>query len=207
VSTHRRCVLVLLLPPRWTPPGIDPYGWRSALAEDVVDMLATLAEVEPAIATTAADRALAAEIAWPGMPIYEVPRASPADALAAAGADGYTEAAVLPADVPDLPGLLIGKLLRPLTTRGVAAAPAYDGGLLGIAARLPAPGWLADLDLDAHDLAALRAAAPGAGAVASAPGWHRQRGPLDLTRLDPGLEGWAATRALLTDGRRATPPS
>jgi hypothetical protein len=201
----RRCVLALLLPARWAPPGIDLDEWRAALAEDVVDLLATLAEVEPAIATTATDRAMAAALAWPTMPIFEVPRAGAAEALAAAAAAGYTEAAVLPADAPDLPGLVIGKLLRPLTTRSVAAAPAHGGGLLALAARLPAPDWLGAVDLDSHDPAAVRAAAPVAGTVASTPGWHRLRGPGDLSRLDAGLEGWAATRALLSNGPLGSP--
>jgi hypothetical protein len=34
--------------------------------------------------------------------------------------------------------------------------------------------------------------------IATAPGWHRLRTPADLTRLDPGLEGWDNTRALLS---------
>jgi hypothetical protein len=29
------------------------------------------------------------------------------------------------------------------------------------------------------------------------PGWHRLRTPDDLRLLDPGLEGWENTRALL----------
>jgi len=32
------------------------------------------------------------------------------------------------------------------------------------------------------------------------PGWRRQRGPADLAALDPGLEGWEATRRLLLGG-------
>ena len=30
------------------------------------------------------------------------------------------------------------------------------------------------------------------------PGWHRIRAAEDISRLDPGLEGWEATRALLS---------
>jgi hypothetical protein len=44
----------------------------------------------------------------------------------------------------------------------------------------------------------LRRLAPTAVDVAGTPGWHRLRGPDDLARLDPGLEGWDATRNLLT---------
>ncbi|MBX6358375.1 MAG: hypothetical protein IRZ05_21300 [Micromonosporaceae bacterium] len=196
-----RAVIALLVPVPWHPPGIDPVAWRTALAEDVVDLLATLAEVEPAIAVTAADRALASAVAWPTMPVYEVPAPTPRAAFAAAAADGFDQAAVLAADAPDLPGLLVAKLLRPLTTRPLAVAPATSAGapagLLGIAARLPAPDWLPDLDLDQGSPVALRKAAPSPTGVVAAPGWRRIRGPADLDTLDPAVEGWDATRTLL----------
>ena len=46
----RRVVVVPLKAPTWTPPGLDAQSWRRALADDAVDLLATLAEVEPALA-------------------------------------------------------------------------------------------------------------------------------------------------------------
>ncbi len=195
----RRAVIALLVPVPWHPPGVDPAAWRAALAEDVVDLLATLAEVEPAIATTAADRPLADAVAWPGMPVYEVPAPTVNAALAAAGRDGYDQAAVIAADAADVPGLTIGKLLRPLTSRAVAVAAAGpDGaGLLGVAARLPPPAWLPEHDLDDGSPTLLRRAAPAAGQVAVAPAWRRLRGPDDLATLDPAVEGWDTTRALL----------
>jgi hypothetical protein len=194
----RRIVVVLLTELSWTPPGVQPDRWRAALAEDVVDLVASLAAADAGIATTAADRALAEAVAWPGMPVYEVgPPRSATVALGAAAADGYDEAAILAADLPDLPGLLVGKLLQPLSTRQVAVAPAVGGGLCGIAARLPVPAWLPDLDLNAGQPDDLRAAAPRRAVVAETPGWHRLRGPDDLRRLDPGLEGWPTTRLLL----------
>lgn len=205
-----RCAVVLLSPPGWAPPGVPVEGWRRALAEDVVDLLAGLELVDVAIAATAADMPLAEAIRWPAMSVYEVARARPLDALTAAGAAGYEQAAVLPADVPDLPALLVGKLFRPLTTRWVAAAPVLPArtGLVGLASRLPVPEWLAaaDPDLDRTDQAGLRAAgrtvagsAPH-GDVAASPGWHRLRGPDDLARLDEHLEGWDNTRTLLSVG-------
>ena len=192
--------MVLLAPVGWAPPGIDHKVWRAALAEDVVDLLAPLAEATAAIAVTAADRPLAAAVGWPSMPVYEVSQPTPRAALAAAAADGWEQAAVIYADVPDLPALLIGKLLRPLSSRTVAVAPATGGGLFGLAARLPVPGWLPDLDGEHDDATQARKAAPTPSEVTSTPGWHRQRGPDDLRRLDPALEGWEATRALLTAG-------
>ena len=194
----RRVVIALLVPVPWHPPGIDPLTWRSALAEDVVDLLATLAEVEPAIAAGAADRSLADAIGWPGMPVYDLAVPTVNAALAAAAADGYDQAVVLAADAADVPALTIGKLLRPLTTRPVAVAPAGpDGGLLGVATRLPAPDWLPEHDLDNGSAALLREGAPVPGDVAATPEWRRLRGPADLATLNPAVEGWDVTRALL----------
>ncbi|WP_326562677.1 hypothetical protein [Micromonospora sp. NBC_01796] len=195
----RRLLVTLLGPVRWSPPGTDPNRWQTALAEDVVDLIATLSEVEPAIAATAEQRALADAVVWPGMPIYDLPARTVGAALAAAAADGYDQAAVIVADAPDLPGLILGKLLRPLTSRSVAVAPAAPGpGLFGVAARLPAPDWLSEIDLDTADADALRAAAPDPAQVAVTPGWRRLRSPAELATLDPAVEGWDTTRALLS---------
>ncbi|MEJ3743897.1 hypothetical protein WEI85_11460 [Actinomycetes bacterium KLBMP 9797] len=197
----RRVVIAVVGPVAWHPPGVDPEEWRAALAEDVVDLLATLNEVEPAIAAVAEDRALAESVAWPSMPVYEVPDRSAAAIFAVAAKDGFEQAALVVADAPDVPGLLIGKLLRPLTTRPLAAAPADPGpGLLGVAARLPAPDWLPAFDLDGGAVADLRAAAPRAANVGVSPGWRRLRGPADLATLDVAVEGWETTRALLSAG-------
>ena len=194
----KRVVVALLVPVVWHPPGVDPVAWRAALAEDVVDLLARLAQAEPAIAATPADRSLAGEIAWPGMRIYQVPTATVLPVLRAATADGFDQAAVIAADAADVPGMILGKLLRPLEKKAVAAAPGGpDGGLLGVASHLPAPDWLADHDLDTATPMTLRRSAPEPSAVESTPDWRRLRGPADLATLDPALEGWENTRALL----------
>jgi hypothetical protein len=196
----RRVVVALLTPVTWAPPGTTVEHWRRALAEDVVDLIASLAAADAAIATGPLNTdpgaaALAADIAWPGMPVY--PAGTTLRVLERAAADGYDQAAVLTGDAPDLPGLLVGKLLQPLGTRLAAVAPASNGGLIGVASRLPVPEWFPDLDLDGARAADLRAAAPRRALVAETPGWHRLRGPADLARLDPGLDGWDTTRALL----------
>lgn len=211
----RRLVVALLAPVTWTPSEIAPTDWRTALAEDVVDLLATLNEVETAVAVTAADQWLADAVVWPGTTVYQIPRPTIGAVLASCGrtdqpspsasvnqaeaGHGYDQVAVVAGDAPDLPGLTIGKLLRPLTTRPVAVAPVTGGdtGLLGAAARLPLPEWLPALDLDRAAPAAVRAAAPRPGELAVTAGWHRLRGPADLARLDPALAGWDATRTLL----------
>ena len=193
----RRLVVVLLGTPGWAPPGIDPEKWRTAMAEDVVDLLAMLAQAEAAIAGLPEDRAVVKEIAWPGMRRYEVPTRTVLPVLRAAGADGFDQAAVIAADAPDVPGMILGKLLRPLETKPVAVAPTGGEGAFGVAARLPVPEWLVDLDLDGASAATLRRTAPHPGDVQSTPQWHRLRGPADLAALDPALEGWDNTRHLL----------
>ncbi|MBM2622445.1 hypothetical protein JIG36_43790 [Actinoplanes sp. LDG1-06] len=194
----RRLVAALLVPVMWSPPGVDLDAWRAALAEDVVDLLARLAQAEAAIAATADDRKLAEEIAWPGMRIYEVPTATYGPVLAAATADGFDQAAVIAADAPDLPGMILGKLLRPLESKAVAVAAGGPGnGLLGLATSLPAPAWLADHDLDSATAQVVRRNAPNPGDVSSTPEWRRLRGAAELASLDPALEGWENTRALL----------
>ncbi|MFF5293833.1 hypothetical protein [Paractinoplanes globisporus] len=194
----RRVVAALLVPVPWSPPGVDLRAWRTALAEDVVDLLARLAQAEAAIATTPADRELADEIAWPGMRVYEIPTPTYLPVLTAAAADGFDQAAVIAADAPDLPGMILGKLLRPLENKAVAVASGGPGnGLLGLATSLPAPAWLEDHELDTASAALLRKTAPQPGDVSSTPEWRRLRGPAELASLDPALEGWDNTRALL----------
>lgn len=194
----RRVVVALLVAVRWSPPGVQRAAWRAALAEDVVDLLARLAQAEAAIAATAEDRELAAEIAWPGMRIYEVPTATYLPVLAAAAADGFEQAAVIAADAADVPGMILGKLLQPLDSRPVAVAAGGPGnGLLGVAAGLPVPSWLVDHDLDGASAPLLRRTAPSPGDVTSTAEWRRLRGPAELASLDPALEGWDNTRALL----------
>jgi hypothetical protein len=193
----RRIVILPLTAPSWCPPGTDPGAWRRALAEDAVDLLATLAELTPAVAVVPADRRVADAIVWPGTTVYEVSALTSDLIFAAAARDGYDQAAMLAADAPDLPGMLVGKLLRPLSSRPASVAPALTGGLLGLAVRLPAPAWLPRLDLSAA-VDEVRRAAPEPGLVGAGTGWHRLTGPAALTWLDPGLEGWEATRALLS---------
>jgi hypothetical protein len=61
------------------------------------------------------------------------------------------------------------------------------------------PAWLpVDVDLDEpYAVERLVAAAPNRGDVVLTPPWRRLRRREDLASLDPELEGWEATRALL----------
>jgi hypothetical protein len=188
----------------WSPPGVDPAAWRVALAEDTLDILAQLAEVDAGVAVAEADERLLSEVGWPGLRRYVRPTLAVRGIFATAADDGYDQAALLTADAPDLPGMLIAKLLRPLTSRPVAVAGVIGGdGLIGLSSVLPAADWLPDATLDELTPQALRRYAPRATDVAPATGWHRLRSPADLARLDPRLEGWDATRALLSSRRDA----
>jgi hypothetical protein len=197
----RRLVVAALTPPRWTPPGVAPDAWRHALAEDLADLLVSMEQADPALAVVPADRGLADAVRWPTTPVYELPTLTVTAILAAAARDGYEQVAVLAGDAPDLPGLILAKLLRPLTTRPVAVAPHTGGaGLLGLAARIPAPDWLPSSGLDELSEEQVAAAAPERRLVAGTPGWHRLTDAAQLTHLDLALDGWEATRALLTAG-------
>lgn len=208
-----RCAAVLPYDPSGpsaAPPGVDDAEFRLAMLEDVYEVAAGLEFVTAALVVDPDGPADAETITWPGTPIVRDP--APAAAFAALHALGAREAALIVPDAPDLPPLLLGKLFRALGSAPAAACQAAGGnGLVALAARLPLPAWLATvldgsgtvLDgpstvLDAPDaLARLRAAAPRAGLVPQGPGWHRIRTPADLRFLDPGLEGWDNTRALL----------
>ncbi|RCV50506.1 hypothetical protein DEF23_14255 [Marinitenerispora sediminis] len=192
------------------PPGVDGRRFAAAVAEDTYEVVAGLALCDPAVVVWADDgppTALAEQVShltWPGTPVLAVHGPGPVrralDALAGPDAG---QAVLVAADAPDLPPLLIGKLFRALSSAEVAVCPAEDGALVALAARLPAPGWLGTLTLDdPAALAALTSARPRRGALATVPGWHRLRSPADVHRLDPGLEGWEATRALLGGGVR-----
>lgn len=182
------------------PPGIDPDRFAAALAEDVVDLLAGLADVDVAIACTPERVGQAESIRWPGMPVLTIAADdAPRAALDALAGLGYDVGAVVAPDVPDLPGLVVAKPFSALSSAVVAATPGAAGGLAVLASRLPLPEWLPgalDLDSDAT-LPRLQEAAPRRRDVRTTPAWHRLRTVEDLRRLDPALEGWETTRALL----------
>jgi hypothetical protein len=178
-----------------------PVELAAAMLSDVVDLVTATPQVAPVLLATAGRLEAARAASWPGTPLVVVADdASLGTLLGAVPADGMVAVAVTAADAPDLPGLLIGKLFRAVSGRvEVACCPAQAQRLVAVAARLPLPPWLlhCDVRLDDPDaLARLHAAAPPRG-LSVVPGWHRVRSVADTHRLDPGLEGWDATRLAL----------
>ena len=170
------------------------------MLEDVVDLVEAMREVDAALVVPAGADSTIRSVAWPGMAVLEVP--APAGAVAmldAIATLGAAEGTVVAPDAPDLPALLLGKLHSALTSAQVAVCPAEDGRLVALAARPPVADWLRDsgVSLDDDDaVRRLRAAAPRRTLLVG-PGWRRVRSRDDAMRIDPGLEGWEATRALL----------
>jgi hypothetical protein len=197
-----RRVVVLVVPAvgTWAPPGRSPEAWRLALAEDTYEVLASLDRVDVAVAVVGGDESAVAEISaltWPGTAVYSVGPTRPVlDALSGVGT--AAAAVAVSYDAPDLPGLLIGKLFRALSSADLAVCPAEDGSQVAIGANLPVAPWVAaaapTFDTSLWELEQLK---PRRHAVAIGPGWHRLRSAGDIARLDPGLEGWDATRAVL----------
>ncbi|QNE22883.1 DUF2064 domain-containing protein [Kribbella qitaiheensis] len=197
---RRVVVLVVSAVGTWAPPGRSPEAWRLALAEDTYEVLASLDRVDVAVAVVGGEESSVAEVSaltWPGTPVYSVGPTRPVlDALSGAGP--AAAAVAVSYDAPDLPGLLIGKLFRALSTADLAVCPSEDGGQVAIGVNLPVASWVvaAEPTFDTS-LSELEQLKPRRHAVAIGPGWHRMRSPGDLARLDPGLEGWDATRAIL----------
>lgn len=174
------------------PPGVDPRQFLAAVAEDTYEMVAGLEFVTPVLITAVPGLD---DIVWPGTEIITIGEDEPLRAVL--GRLSGDQAAVISADAPDLPSLLVGKLFRELGRAEITICPAADGGAVALACSLPLPTWAAP-DLDDPDVvAALRAQAPGPRRVATISGWHRLRTLDDVGRLDPGLEGWDNTRALI----------
>jgi molybdopterin-guanine dinucleotide biosynthesis protein A len=189
-----------------------------AMLEDTYEVVAGLDRVGSVLAVCPPEQPDAERVIWPGTPVIRLaeqtvhggPAALLLGTLAGLADLGAEEATVVAADAPDLPPLLLGKLYRALGSADVAVCAAEGGGLVALAARLPAPPWLAQagVGLDTRDARErLAATAPRRRALGSGPGWHRIRTPDDLSRLDPGLEGWDATRALLARSRGSRPPA
>jgi hypothetical protein len=176
------------------PEGIDPANFAAACLLDSYEVVADLIGVTSGIAGPAA----VAEMLWPGA--LHLPADITVPVMARQLSDVADELVVIPADLPDLPGLVLAKLFKVLHRTDIAIAPEQDGeGCAAIGVSLPLADWIPDdaSDLDHNPYERLSAIAPRRRRCTLAPAWHRLRTPADLRRLDPGLEGWEETRALL----------
>jgi hypothetical protein len=198
----RRCAVLLwagAAPSEAAPPGIDPVAYARAMFEDVADMVHGMAGVDSLVLSPPGECAAVRPLLWPDVPVVEVAQPGIGAAAAVAVTRGYDHLGVVVADVPDLPQLVLAKLFQALSRSPVAVGATAPGAPVAVGVRLPAPPWLPPVDLDGPDaVAAIRAAAPDPAQVELTPGWPRLRTPADVHRLDPGLEGWESTRALLT---------
>jgi len=193
---RRRLVLVLA---RYdaagaAPPGVDPAAFAGACLADTYEVAADLVGARSGIVGPPP----LDELLWPTS--VRLDDTGLADLLGAC-AELADEVVLVPADVPDLPGLVLAKQLKVLHRADVAVAPERGGpGCVALGFRLPMAAWLplADLDLDLDPRSTLRAAAPAGARVETTPDWHRLRGAAAVHRLDPALEGWEETRALLS---------
>ncbi|MGI3781095.1 MAG: hypothetical protein ACRYG2_09980 [Janthinobacterium lividum] len=199
-GARRRLVLVLA---RYdaadgAPPGVDRAAFARACLADTYEVASDLVDARSGlVGGPELD-----DLLWPRSPRFD-------DLGLPALLDACTELAdevvLVPADAPDLPGLVLAKQLKVLHRADVAVAPERDGpGCVALGFRLPVAAWLPleHLDLDLDPRSTLMATSPSAALVETTPEWHRLRGPAAIHRLDPALEGWEETRALLSSRRR-----
>jgi hypothetical protein len=181
------------------PAGVDKDAFAWACLADCYEVVADLVEVGSGIAGAPQ----VADLLWPGA--WHLPDGLSVLELARRVAGRADELVVLTADVPDLPALVLAKIFRVLHRLDLAVAPQRNGlGCVAIGVALPPADWLTEdlLDLQRCPVAQLRSDRTGRGRWALAPGWHRLQSTEDLARLDPGLEGWEQTRALLAAAAR-----
>ena len=176
------------------PEGIDPEAFASACLVDCYEVVADLIEVTSGIAGPPS----VSKTLWPGS--LHLPTDVTVPIMAQLLSETADELVVLPADLPDLPGLVLAKLFKVLHRTDIAIAPERAGsGCAAIGVSLPLAEWIPEdaFDLDYNAYSLLSANAPRRSRCTLSPAWHRLRTPADVARLDPGLEGWEETRALL----------
>ncbi len=177
-----------------TPPGIDPVAFAAACLADTYEVIADLIDVGSGIAGPDS----AADLLWPGAQLF--PAGSTIAELAERLRDEVDELVVVPADVPDLPGLVLAKIFKVLHRVDLAIAPQRGGRVAwpsGFRCRWPTGSARSCWSWTVSRRRSWRADRSRRSRWSLAPDWHRLRTPADVHRLDPGLEGWEETRALL----------
>jgi hypothetical protein len=179
------------------PPGVDRAAFARACLADTYEVASELVDARSGlVGGPELD-----DLLWRGSPRFDDQGLATLLDACAAVAD---EVVLVPADAPDLPALALAKQLKVLHRADVAVAPEWGGpGCVALGFRLPVAAWvpLGQLDLDLDPRPVLEAAAPSPALVETTPQWHRLRGPAAVHRLDPALEGWEETRALLSPRR------
>lgn len=196
-AARRRVAVVLARydAARAAPAGIEPKTFAAACLLDSYEVLADLIDVRSAIAGPAS----VAELLWPGA--LHLPADIAVSAIAHQLRGEADELVVVPADVPDLPGLVLAKLFKVLHRTDIAIAPEHAGsGCVAIGISMPLADWIPEdaFDLDQNPFTRLSAIAPRRSRCTLTPSWHRLRTAADVAQLDPNLEGWEETRALLS---------
>jgi hypothetical protein len=196
LADRRRVAVVLARydASRAAPTGIDPAAFAGACLLDSYEVVSDLFGVTSGIAGPAS----VGELLWPGA--LHLPADITVPTVAHQLTGEADELVVVPADVPDFPGLVLAKLFKVLHRTDIAIAPERGGdGCVAIGVSLPLTGWIPDdaFDLDHNPVELLSTTAPRRSRYTIAPAWHRLRTPANVARLDPGLEGWEETRALL----------
>ena len=193
-----------------SPPGVDGADFADACLADSYEAIAGMSGIHAGLA---GDSSALEEIRWPSDAVIDSDGRSALAVVRRLPIDDHdhppTELIMIPADVPDLPEMIIAKIAKALSRVDLALAPQNGGeGLAAAGVRLPWPAWLdRDLDLDHDPYEALSEIAPKRNLVVHTPGWHRIRSPESVHRLDPGLEGWDNVRLLLSTGHPARPGS
>jgi glycosyltransferase A (GT-A) superfamily protein (DUF2064 family) len=193
-------VVVLAVPAAEPLPVANVTRGRleAALLADAVDSAESLAVATVGVLCTPEQSETVGASAGVGTAVW--PGAAPTvrGAATQAAAAGAERVAVIASDAPHLPGLLVGKLFRPLGRVDVTVSPDPRGFAVAVGLRLPIADWIGDIDLDQPDIVeALSRRAPRRALVRATPGWRRLREPADFAALHAGVDGADLTRALL----------
>jgi glycosyltransferase A (GT-A) superfamily protein (DUF2064 family) len=200
----RRLVVVLAVPvadslPR---PGLSGDRLAAALLADTVDNAEALAAAEIAVLCRPGQAETVAESAAIDTLVWSSASPTVAEAASRATDHGVGQLVVIASDAPHLPGLLVGKLFRPLGRAEVAISPDPRGIATAVGLRLPAPDWLGEIELDDPAVVdTVVGRAPRRALVRTTPGWRRLREPGDLAALDAGVDGGDLTRAIVHEDR------
>ena len=180
----RRLALVAGPPQRAAaaPPGVDPAAFAAAGLADTYEVLADLVG---GAGPASSGRPRSPTCSGPVISGGRTDRSARSPSRLTADFD---ELVLVPADVPDLPGLVLAKLFKVLHRVDLAVAPERGGpGCVALGIALPVAAWLPGRWTSTVDPSpSCRPLAPQRDRCVLAPDWHRLRRPAAIHRLDPG---------------------